>query len=350
MKAYDQNLRPDESIEALAAAWLVQRDDGFTPEKAAEFQLWRQADPRHEAAVARLEAAWTALQQLQNFRPQAHTHPDADLLQSAARRRPQPALAPILAWSLAAAAALALAAGAWQYSRSPDVEPAQTYTTTSDGYERVTLADGSVAELNANSEIQVRYTSADRQITLRRGEAHFTVAKNKLRPFWVEAGTVAVRAVGTAFDVRREARQIDVLVTEGKVTLARNVNGARPVLARTGGMSPTGLAAGQRAIVAMSGLAAPLIETVTPAEIRDSLAWQGDRLVFVSRPLAEVINEFNRRNQVQIELGDAALGTLPISGSFRPENAEAFVRLLAQGGDVVIERPAEDRIVLRLAR
>ena len=347
MKVFDQNSRnDDESIEALAAAWLAQRDEGLTPEKEAEFRRWRRANPRHEAAVARIEAAWAALQQLQNFRPEARAHPDPDLLAPARRRRPT--LAPILAWSLAAAAALALAVGIWPYLPSRGGEPTQYYTTTADGYQRVTLADGSVAELNANSEIEVRYTPAERHVNLRRGEAHFTVAKNKNRPFWVAADTVTVRAVGTAFDVRMENRQVAVLVTEGKVTLARTNDHVQ--LAPAAGFKPASLEAGQRAIIALTGSATPLIANVTPSEIRESLAWQGERLVFVDRPLAEAVNEFNRRNQVQIELGDSALGALPISGSFRPENVEAFVRLLAQAGDITIERPAEDRIVLRTAR
>jgi ferric-dicitrate binding protein FerR (iron transport regulator) len=45
----------DEAIEAMAASWLVQRDDGFTLAQAAEFARWQKADPRHAAAVAMLE-------------------------------------------------------------------------------------------------------------------------------------------------------------------------------------------------------------------------------------------------------------------------------------------------------
>ncbi len=96
--------------------------------------------------------------------------------------------------------------------------------------------------------------------------------------------------------------------------------------------------------------AAPVIENVSPTIISDILAWQGVRLVFVATPLADVIGEFNRRNPVQIELGDSALGALPISGSFRPENIEGFVRLLAQGGDISVDRPSASRIVLRQTR
>jgi transmembrane sensor len=36
-----------------------------------------------------------------------------------------------------------------------------------------------------------------------------------------------------------------------------------------------------------------------------------------------------------------------VGGSFRPENVEAFVRLLTSANEVTAERPAPDRIVLR---
>ena len=44
----------DEAIEAVAASWLVQQEEGLTPEEAAAFARWREADPRHAAAVAML--------------------------------------------------------------------------------------------------------------------------------------------------------------------------------------------------------------------------------------------------------------------------------------------------------
>jgi transmembrane sensor len=348
MKPFDQNSREnDEAIEALAAAWLAERDDGLTPEKEMEFMRWRQASPRHEAAVARLENAWSALLELENFRPGAPAHPVRYLL--APVRRRTPALAPIIAWSAAAAAALALAGGIGWHLQSRRNAPAEIYATTADSYQRVTLEDGSVAELNASSEIQVHYTPADRRVQLVRGEAHFTVAKNKERPFWVQAGSVNVRAVGTAFDVRIARREIDVLVTEGKVTLAKNETGGEAGADST--PEPAKVAAGQRAVVDISNPeAAPVIENVSPAIISDALAWQGVHLVFAATPLSDVIGEFNRRNPVQIELGDSALGALPISGSFRPENVEGFIRLLAQGGDIVVDRPSANRIILRQAR
>lgn len=330
-----------EAIEARAAAWLAQRDDGFTPEQAREFAAWRQADPRHAAAVARLEAAWTLLQGLRDHA--------AELAPAAAASRA--ATFPRWGWlpvGVGAAALLALSATFVAYhARTPLAEPAvaaaagQIYATAAGGYERETLADGSVVELNAQTEVEVTYTPAERRVRLVRGEAHFTVAKNRHRPFWVEARGVAVRAVGTAFNVRLDPSRVDVLVTEGRVRV--NQSAGQAGVTRT----VPELGAGEHASFSNAGIA---IEKVSAEAMREALAWRsGPRLEFSGTPLAEVVRQFNQHNRVQLELGDAALGNEPVGGSFQASNVEAFVQLLTSERDIVAEHPAADRIVLRKA-
>ena len=210
----------EETIEAMAAAWLAQRDEGLTPEEQAEFSRWQQADARHAAVVARLEKTWGALQHLRDYRPEARAHPDRNLLARPAGRNVVPF--PALAATAALAATLALIAAWWWPQRARAIVTRQSpmaYATTAGGYQRVTLEDGSVLELNSNSAVRVQFTAAERTVRLVQGEVHFTVAQNKARPFLVQAGTVVVRAVGTAFNVRLGANDVEVLVTEGKVAV-----------------------------------------------------------------------------------------------------------------------------------
>jgi len=338
-----------ESIEATAAAWLAQRDDVLAPGDERKFAAWCAADPRHAAAVARLTGAWAALQPLRDFRPAAACHPDRDLLAHPARVATR--VFPARFVVLAAAAALALAAVGWLLRPVVRPAPAALYATTVGGYERVMLSDGSVLELNGDTSARVRFTSSERRVKLARGEAHFTVAKDPARPFLVEAGGVAVRAVGTAFNVRVGPRDVEVLVTEGKVSIsevARLDLGAHATRAkRPSPPADTLLVAHDRALISAARATAPVVERIAPEAVRDALAWQGTRLVFVDTPLAEVVAQFNRRNAVQLVLADASLATLPVGGSFRAENVEAFVRLFESGSGVVVERPDAARIILR---
>ena len=347
-----------ESSAASAAAWLAERDAGLSPLDERKFAAWRAADPRHEAAVTRLERAWAALQPLRDFRPAAVRHPDRDLLAGPVRGGIFAFPSPVRAAALAAAALVVVATGWWALRPAATSAPHALYATTVGGYERVMLADGSVVELNGDTAAEVHFTAAERRVRLARGEAHFTVARNPARPFRVEAGGVAVRAVGTAFNVRLGARDVEVLVTEGKVAVSEVEHVDPNALAVKDEPKPTRwgqpvpptktlVAANERLVVGPARESA--VERVSPAAMRDALAWQSPRLVFVDTPLAEVVAQFNRRNAVQLELADAdsVLAALPVGGSFRPENVEAFVRLLESGGDVTVDRAAAARLVLR---
>ena len=333
----------DEAIDARAAAWLAEQDDDMSPEDARAFAEWRRADPRHEAAVVRLEQTWADLQQLRTFRPEARAHPDLDLLAPRRRRR----------WRAApkfALAALALVVGlagwrAWYV-------PAATYSTAAFGYQHVLLEDGTVMELRADTEVGVRLRSTERRVQLRRGEAHFTVAKDPHRPFVVSVGDISVHAVGTAFNVLKTDGRIEVLVTEGRVRIEDS--GQAPSMPAAG---LPDVQAGERAVLPLNlettrtaaPAAAPVVvEKLPPEKIREVLAWQGPRLVFFETPLSEVVEEFNRHTALQLAIRDEELSRIPVVGSFRAENVEAFVRLLVNGNGIVAERSG-NRIELRRA-
>jgi transmembrane sensor len=230
------------------------------------------------------------------------------------------------------------------------------YATTEGGYQRITLSDGSIIVLNASSEVQPILSASERRVRLLRGEAHFIVAKDPQRPFRVQAGSLEVCAVGTAFNVRMSPRRIEVLVTEGRVQVdearAEPAAGPRPpTLPDFSGASF--VEAGRRMVVSIDTsvrVPAPKIEALDPQTIRAELAWQEPWMVFVDTPLVEVVAQFNRRNHVQLAIDDAELASLPIGGTFRAENLEAFVRLLSTNNDVVAERPDPERIVLRARR
>jgi transmembrane sensor len=341
----DDPHRDDDSIESQAAAWLMEEESGLSPELAEEFQRWLAEDPRHAAAVAQLRLAWSEMLRLRNYRPGAQLHPDPELLAPAPRRRASPALV------FAAAAALAVAAVAWTTSdrfRGLFRDDGVRYVTEAGGFNRTALPDGSVLTLNADSEARVKFSGQQRLVLLLRGEGHFVVASERDRPFVVEANGLHVRAVGTEFNVRTARSAVEVLVTHGRVKLtaaaARNLRADAPTLD-----------AGQRAVLAdphalPTERALPVtIENVSLDEVRTSLAWQSPQLHFVNATLADAVRQFNQRSPFQIVLADPELGSIPVGGSFRPENVEAFVRLLESANEVTVERPDATRIVLRRA-
>jgi transmembrane sensor len=137
--------------------------------------------------------------------------------------------------------------------------------------ERRTLEDGSIVELNRGAELRVSFSTGERHIELSRGEAHFQVAKDPNRPFTVRAGTVTVRAIGTAFNVQRRTASVDVLVTEGTVDV-RTPKPAHP--GEREAVEAARVEAGHRCVVSLASDSPPAVIAVTPEDTARLLAWQ----------------------------------------------------------------------------
>jgi transmembrane sensor len=97
-------------------------------------------------------------------------------------------------------------------------------------------------------------------------------------------------------------------------------------------------------------VAAPAVVPASRQEIAQLLEWQPHLLDFDSTPLADVVEAFNRHNDVRLVIGDETLRTLPIVALFRSDNVEGFVRLLEGTMGVKAERRGDAEIVLRRAR
>ncbi len=326
---------PEARIDLAAAEWLVRRDRGFTASEQDEFFQWLAEDPRHGEWLAIHDQTWRDFNLLAEWRPEHSSEPNPDLL---ARRRAS------YRWlwpAAAAAAGVALLLTVWRPWMKPALDGAAL--TAAFAIQHRVLADGSEVELNRGAAIEVEFTPAERRVRLVRGEAHFAVAKNPLRPFIVRANGVDVRAVGTAFDVRLDPESVEVLVTEGHVQV-QLPTASVPVLA-----------AGQRTVVSFAPTAPPpRVLDVSPEEMAQRLAWQPQLLDFSSTALAKVVAEFNRRageaQGIRLVIADPELESLPIVASVRSDNIEGLVRSLELSGDVRAERRGEHEIVLHKTR
>lgn len=330
-----------DPVEEAAMAWLLERDEGFSPGREEAFRSWQSADPAHAAAIARLENAWHMLEELDNI-----PLPAAD---TDAGKKPTRTLVWKAAWvSLGAAAMIILGLRLWW------VEPVVSGTPHANGDarpQRILLADGTVVTLNANTQVETRFSASERRVVLTSGEAHFDVAHEKNRPFHVTAKGVSIRAVGTAFNVRMAAASVEVVVTSGKVQLIRPEPAILPKTAAPREIPL--LEPGDRAVVGQAATDAGSDVAITrlePAQLREALAWQQEMLVFENTPLREVVAQFNRRSSLQLRLAESEFGERRINGVFAANNVEAFVNLFERGGDVLVERNSDREIVLRKAR
>ena len=333
-------------IEAAAAAWLSLRDRGMSPAETTEFVRWLQQDPQHAATFAELDAVWKDFDRLgavpaPSLAVAASSSPDAELLAPRARPRHHRTLA-WTATALGAAAAVVLLL----LTVSHFLTPRHTAETAIGAFQKIDLPDGSVAQLNTDSALDLAFTATERRVTIARGEVFFNVTQDPARPFIVTSGAVAVRAVGTAFNVRQRSASVDVLVTEGSVRVDDS-QGGHSLLPPTGA-TPALLSAGELAVVPATAATPATVARLSAPATQRALAWQERRLEFDAVPLAEVVAEFNRYNRQQLVIDDPALAAKRFSGTFRADGYESLVRLLEANFAVTARR--NDRAIVLHAR
>ncbi len=317
-----------------AADWTLRIDRGLTPEEQDAFSQWLAEHPQNGEAFARSQWCWSELDRLAGLQSSLPAAVDPDLLDPTKRRSiaewpPRRRRAAAVTLALAACVALAFLVIRFPSANVSEKEPRVALSPLMARIESLDLSDGSRIELNRGAMVETSYTPAERRVRLVRGEAHFDVAKDPDRPFVVEVAGVDVRAVGTMFNVKYTRSEVDVLVTEGRVSL--DTDGARDVLGQPGAEPSPLLAVGQRGIVSLSDRRTVAVSTLTEAERDEALRWKPRLLDFESAPLNAIVAEFNRSNPITLIIGDDALRDLRLSSAFWSDNVEGFVRLMESG-------------------
>ena len=168
--------------------------------------------------------------------------------------------------------------------------------------------------------VTVRYSSDQRHLHLEKGQAQFSVAKDADRPFVVQAGNGAVRAVGTQFQVRIDAAAVKVTLLEGIVTVTA------AAATSGGGARNATLAAGEKLSFDQGRL-----WRVERADIEMAKGWTRGELVFEGLALAEMIQEMNRYSATKIVIDDVSLRDMPVSGAFYNHDQASLIQALELG-------------------
>jgi transmembrane sensor len=198
----------------------------------------------------------------------------------------------------------------------------------------VPLPDGSVVAINTQSTVEVAMHPNVREVTLTRGEAWFRVAHDTKRPFIVSAGRIRVRAVGTAFSVRRHDEGADVVVSEGAVETWTTGEEDRRVR----------IAAGAKAYLAEYE---PPKVVQASADVERSLAWREGQIVLEGETLDEAAAHFNRYNARKLVILDPGLAEEKLVGQFRATEPMTFAGAVATTLGATVE---EQGNTIRLSR
>jgi transmembrane sensor len=347
---------PDRSeVAREAAEWLI-RLDADTPPSEEELKTlgeWLHRSPAHREELESIAALWGRMNVLTEL-----AVPLGNASRPGTRSRVPWRRAGVLVASIAAVAAVVAILIARGPAADPLLETNGLYATAVGQQTTKGLADGSRIMLNTNSQIKVEYGDRYRRVYLLQGEALFTVAKNAERPFRVYAGNGLIEAVGTAFSVYLRGAEVDVAVTEGRVSLA-SIESPANQSAQHQGMQPLGLLSAGQVATIRSSLADPAagsasvleeFEPIPPQQLAQRLAWSEGVLMFSGETLENVVKELGRYTTVSIEIPDETIRSMRVGGRFPVGETETMLSALETNFNLRVIRLSHNRVVLAPAR
>ncbi|PIC00544.1 FecR domain-containing protein [Caulobacter sp. X] len=328
-----------EKIEGEAANWVVRlHSDQRTEADRDAFRDWLDADPAHVEAFSAHAAIWDSVAAWGDNREAREVLRFQPMWSGFGRR--------VIQWSIAGAG-LAVAAALVVFVFG-GLRLTQRYETVPGELRTISLSDGSILLMNTDSRISTRFTAGERRVVVEQGQAYFRVAKDKSRPFRVFVGRDEVRAVGTAFDVRRLGDHAEVVLEEGRLAIYRDVSSAEPLLARRkAGPAPRPalyMNAGQA--LDLPNKAPPIVQV---ANVPQSSAWRYGRVVLDDTRLEDAAADLNRYGGPQIVLSDPRLADIRISGVFHTGRPYDVVSDVVGAFPIKVVKDDGKQIVLGMA-
>jgi transmembrane sensor len=359
-KAPNSTKKLSAAALAEAAAWIARlHGPNRTPEVEGGLRRWMAEDPERAAAFELLTDTWEKSVRI--------------------RRRPFEQVASWqwpgfrISFSGAALGCMAVAIiaviGTLVYLHDDG------FATAIGEQRTVILEDGTRVFLNTNSRAVVHYDRQARHVELVRGEAVFEVAKRPDWPFIVRAGREQIRALGTAFLVRRDQDNMAVILVEGKVTvspldssaaqappstpqpqltlssnsrassygastLAPAASAANPVQSTSEGIIT--LSPGERLII--EGNQAPRLDHPSLDAVT---AWQRGQVTLDNTPLADAVADMNRYSTTRLIIEDPRIAAIPIDGVFRVGDSEDFAQAVARNYNLELRISSHAIVLVR---
>ncbi|QNK61755.1 FecR domain-containing protein [Pedobacter sp. PAMC26386] len=185
----------------------------------------------------------------------------------------------------------------------PAQEELLTVETKSGSRKVLTLSDGTIIRLNANSKIiyPKHFTDSSRKISLS-GEAYFEVSKDAKRPFEINSNHSHTTVLGTVFNLKDYAGEEKSALTlvNGRVLFAAKRTGKKVII------TPN-----EQAVILSDG-------SLTKKEVYvDAYSgWKDSRLVFQHQSLKEIVTILERWYGIQITVKNTEILNNRCSGIY----------------------------------
>ncbi|MET4082632.1 transmembrane sensor [Pedobacter sp. UYP30] len=179
------------------------------------------------------------------------------------------------------------------------------------------LPDGSKLTLNGKTLLTFskKNFKKERKLTLVRGECFFEVVHNERSPFSVHYKSLTITDIGTAFNVRLEKNQVNVIVNNGKVQMsAENLS------------NQAYLNAGESAVYSLDN------GKIEKSKLHDVnyKAYVDHSFYFNNSQLSEVIASLNNAFHQKIVLVSPTLKTKRLTAAFKNQTLTDILEVIAK--------------------
>ena len=311
-----------------------------TRSEEAALREWRLASPENQQRYRDLARVWAltaagnttargsgavptteSIIQLASSRHRASVRPAA-----LARKR-------VLVASLAAAAAIVLAVGAWRLVTllgSGSGFGAAEFVNKNAEMVTASLSDGTIVRLAPRSRLRLVGRHGRREVWLE-GRAFFAVAKRNGEPLIVHSAAGDARVFGTRFELVSTSDSLHLLVVEGRVALSA----AGKVLDVDAGHEASATAR-----------MAPVLDSIRDPELQ--LKWLPRFLVFRDSPLTSVVKEIQHQYGARVRLADSTLATRTVTAWFDDEPLDRVLEVVCRVTDTQCAHQADGSIAIEV--
>jgi ferric-dicitrate binding protein FerR (iron transport regulator) len=296
-----------------------------------QWQRW-QAVPEHQAAFKTVSSNWDRWRQMPWPRTPANaivwSPPATDVSEARSKKHKVAYTLPLKFLTLAASMLVGIGIALLVSEHTNN----RFISTGADQWTRELLTDGTILYIDARTRLRIEFTPTARIVHVYEGSAVFQVAKDAKRPFIAQTPLINAIALGTRFGLSIE-QGVRTTVSEGVVQItARDQAGVPSVT----------LKAGEELFVPTDSLAPRLFAHV---DAERKLEWSTGWITFKGETIGQAVAEFNRRNSVQIEIGQPHIAGGRIFGRFRVDSPVLFARSIALPDSLILIRDSSGKIL-----
>lgn len=193
----------------------------------------------------------------------------------------------------------------------------------------IKLPDGTIVQLNSDSKISYDMDMQKRnQRDVRLiGEAFFKVAHDKKRPFVVKTNTIAIKVLGTEFNVKAYPgdRESETTLLKGSIELTVNGRSEQKIILKPS--EKFALVKKKAKLTDKDSSSVLMIENISPVKVGDreyieEISWTENKFVFQNDSFEDMIPKLERWYNVKIILDNPAIKSYRFTGIFINENID----------------------------